>query len=193
MLAHRRLPTRRTRTRLEAVAVAAVTMAVAGCSSGSEAIPVPAVDEVVTAPVASIDVTIVTETTVVVVEIPTTAAPEPVVNESTPETAPTTTPTTTTTSTTTATTDASAAPVTDARDDAFLRIGDEGDDVGLMQFKLSVLEYLPVGSDTGVFDEATEIGLRRFQSDYGLGVDGVFGPITRRALNAALQSVDVGS
>lgn len=81
-------------------------------------------------------------------------------------------------------------PATDGSpDEVFLRVGDEGDEVGLMQFKLSVLGYLPVGSDSGVFDQATENGLRRFQADYGLGVDGVFGPLTGRALNAAAQSV----
>lgn len=99
---------------------------------------------------------------------------------------------------TSASTDASppettaAPPATDAaQDDVFLRLGDESPEVELMQFKLSVLEYLPTGSDTGVFDEATQSGLRRFQSDYGLGVDGIFGPLTGRALNAAIQSVAV--
>ena len=60
-----------------------------------------------------------------------------------------------------------------------------------MQLKLSVIDYLPAGSDTGVFDEATQRGLRRFQSDYGLGVDGIFGPLTGRALNAAVQSINI--
>ncbi len=88
-----------------------------------------------------------------------------------------------------------APPATEAPpdDDVFLRIGDEGSEVGVMQLKLSLLDYLPAGSDNGVFDEATQGGLRRFQADYGLGVDGIFGPLTGRSLNAAVQSVDIES
>ncbi len=59
-----------------------------------------------------------------------------------------------------------------------------------MQRKLAILGYLPDGSDNGIFDEATRAGLRRFQSDYGLGVDGIFGPLTDRSLTAASLSVN---
>ncbi len=207
MPGHRRQPIRF----VAAAAAAAMAIALAGCTSGSDAIPVPGADEEITAPVASFDdATAVTDTTQTD-EIPTTASPEPVAAEPTPDSAaPTSAAPTPTTAPTTA---PSAAPSTDdptetgagaeaapdpeaaeTPDDAvFLRLGDQGDEVGLMQFKLSVLQYLPTGSDTGVFDEATESGLRRFQSDYGLGVDGVFGPLTERSLNAALQSVNVES
>ncbi len=193
-----------------AAAAAAMAIALAGCTSGSDAIPVPGADEEITAPVVSFDdATAVTDTTQTD-EIPSTASPEPVAAEPTPDSAaptsaastPTTAPTTasTTAPTTAPSTDdptetgAEAAPAPAAPDDdVFLRLGDQGDEVGLMQFKLSVLQYLPTGSDSGVFDEATESGLRQFQSDYGLGVDGVFGPVTERSLNAALQSVNVES
>lgn len=194
----------RCRTTLTRLAVATATAAVAaGCSSGSEAVSVPGADAIVTAPVATIDVAAVTDSTTGGTTAPatdtTTGAeteePTPAVEDAPATTAPEPVPIETPAPSTTATqpSDTTAAPpATEApSDEGFFRIGDEGPEVGLMQLKLSVLDYLPAGSDTGVFDQATENGLRRFQADYGLGVDGVFGPLTGRSLNAAVQSVNV--
>ncbi len=72
----------------------------------------------------------------------------------------------------------------------YLRRGDEGPRVQTMQEELIVLGYLSAGSATGVFDGATADALVSFQGDYGLIVDGVFGPETDRSLTAAALSVD---
>lgn len=151
----------------------------------------PGADVVVTASVATIELPTVDEAD----------APAPTTDErpATTTSAPATTPAPVATQAPAPSTTApappettTAAPAIDApSDDVFLRIGDEGPEVGVMQLKLSVIDYLPAGSDTGVFDEATQRGLRLFQADYGLGVDGIFGPLTGRALNAAVQSINV--
>ncbi len=165
------------------LAATGFALALLGCTSGTEAVPVPVADAVVTAPVAS-------------VELPPTAVPPdtpaPTIDQPTTTAAPVPTeaPAPSTVAPQPETT--AAPPATDApSEEVFLRLGDEGPEIGAMQLKLSVLDYLPAGSDTGVFDEATQRGLRSFQSDYGLGVDGVFGALTDRALNAAAQSVNV--
>ena len=71
----------------------------------------------------------------------------------------------------------------------FLRVGDEGPEVASVQRRLIELDYLPAGADTGVFDQATADALIDFQAQYGLIVDGIFGPESDRALNAAIASV----
>lgn len=184
------------------LAIATITL---GCTSGSDAVSVPGADDVAATPTTSA-VTLPVESSTVTesatddpdVSGPPTAPSTP--TDAPPTTAPrpddpvTTPPTTAAPPTTesTAPETAAAPPSTDApADGVYLRVGDEGDEVGLMQFKLSVLGYLPTGADSGVFDEATNGALRRFQADYGLGVDGVFGPLAGRALNAAVQSVIV--
>jgi peptidoglycan hydrolase-like protein with peptidoglycan-binding domain len=167
----------------KAVAPICLSMALLGCGSGSDVVAIPGADAVVTAPVASIDRPPATETVPPTTDsagaVTTTAAPV-----ATEAPAP---------STTSPAPDTTAAPpVTEAPvEDIYLRVGDEGLAVASMQLRLSVLDYLRDGSDTGIFDEATDRALRSFQADYGLGVDGVFGPITDRALNAAAQSVEV--
>jgi hypothetical protein len=162
------------------LAATGFALALLGCTSGTEAVPVPVADAEVTASV----------------ELPPTAAPPdtpaPMIEQATTTAAPvpTETPAPSTVAPQPGTT--VAPPATDPpSEEVFLRLGDEGPEIGAMQLKLSVLGYLPAGSDTGVFDEATQRGLRNFQADYGLGVDGVFGALTDRALNAAAQSVNV--
>jgi peptidoglycan hydrolase-like protein with peptidoglycan-binding domain len=85
---------------------------------------------------------------------------------------------------------AAAAPTTTVAV-VYYRQGDEGPEVGVMQLKLITLGYLAQGSASSVFDAATEAALRQFQTDYALGVDGVFGPLTNRSLTAAANSVDL--
>jgi N-acetylmuramoyl-L-alanine amidase len=56
-----------------------------------------------------------------------------------------------------------------------------GDDVLTLQERLLELGY-DAGRPNGVFGVQTEAALRNFQRDYGLGVDGICGPETLRAL-----------
>ena len=83
-----------------------------------------------------------------------------------------------------------APATTVGSDPEFLRLGDEGPRIGLIQFKLVVLGYLPPGGDTAVFDAATNSAVLEFQGDYGLIVDGVIGPETDRAITAAAESIN---
>lgn len=177
----------------------AIAMILVGCTTGSGAVPVPGASVPVTAPTGTSDTVPPTEPPSDITS--TQANPDTSGNQAASTApiiaAPATDPITTqaeapATSEAEAPATTAAPPATNApSDDVYFRVGDEGDEIGLMQFKLSVLGYLPVGSDTGVFDDATSGALRRFQADYGLGVDGVFGPLTGRALTAAAQSVHV--
>lgn len=112
-----------------------------------------------------------------------------------PDSVPTTDPAATDPATTAPTTDrpvAQPAPsaTSEPATDPFLRIGDEGDGVGIMQLKLRALDYLAPGYTEGVFDRATADALIDFQAQYGLVVDGIFGPETDRSLSAAAASVN---
>ncbi len=62
-----------------------------------------------------------------------------------------------------------------------MRDGMRGWDVAALQFLLSSRGYGPGGFDGG-FGPDTEDAVRRYQSAAGLGVDGVAGPMTLRAL-----------
>lgn len=162
----------------------ALAVGVLGCGSGTESVPVPGADAVVTAPAVSFEREPVDEPPAS--DPATTTGAVPSTTESRPPPA-TASPAT-----------SAAPPATDPQPppsdaDVFLRLGDEGPEVATMQRKLASIDYLPDGSDTGVFDEATRSGLRQFQGDYGLGVDGIFGPITGRALNAAVSSINAES
>ena len=79
---------------------------------------------------------------------------------------------------------------TEGRNPDFLRQGDEGSRIGLIQFKLVALGYLPEGGDTAVFDGATNSAVLAFQGDYGRIVDGIIGPETERAISAAAESIN---
>ncbi len=117
---------------------------------------------------------------------------DPSVDVTTPPTQAPTTPATTAAPTAPPTTPAPTAPppTTDPpREVEYLRQGDEGPRIATMQRELIALDLLPPGADTGVFDAATNSALLSFQGQWGLLVDGVFGPETDRALTAAAQSV----
>lgn len=64
-----------------------------------------------------------------------------------------------------------------------LRAGDRGEAVRLMQERLGVAGVYDGAAD-GVFDEETELALKRFQLARGLKVDGVAGPKTLALLPA---------
>ena len=64
-----------------------------------------------------------------------------------------------------------------------IRIGMHGDDVVAVKRALSRAGYLPWGTFTPVFDQATVAVLKRFQSDHGVPPGpGTYGPLTHAAL-----------
>jgi len=66
-----------------------------------------------------------------------------------------------------------------------------GDDVVTLQERLLELGFDP-GRPGGVFDEQTELALRRFQREYGLIPDGLCGPATLRSLRQLGRKVTGG-
>lgn len=150
-----------------------------GCVGASEAVDVPGAS---TTPVTSEPVADTAITTTSPVPIT-----EPPATTSSTTTAPVVTEPTVIEMTTTV-----IVPVTTLApsENRLLRIGDEGDEVSIMQSKLRTLEYLAPGYTDGLFDRATADALIDFQAQYGLVVDGLFGPQTARSLNAAAASVD---
>lgn len=159
-----------------------------GCVGNSDAVDVP--DATVTPP--TIEQPDESDDIAPVTEPPATARPT---------TTPPTTPATTSTSAppTIAPPPTTAPPISETPPattttpppppDPFLRIGDEGDEVSVMQSKLVTLEYLSPGYADGLFDRATADAVIDFQAQYGLVVDGIFGPETDRSLSAAAASV----
>ena len=63
-----------------------------------------------------------------------------------------------------------------------LKLGMEGEDVMRLQHELVVYAFLSPEGVTGMFDEATDEGVRGFQMANGLKVDGKVGPNTGRVL-----------
>ncbi|MFT6392078.1 MAG: peptidoglycan hydrolase-like protein with peptidoglycan-binding domain [Ilumatobacter sp.] len=167
--------------RCAAVLTLALTV-VGGCTSSSGAgVPIPGAGVDTTATITAPEVA-TTAPEAAPQTVATTAAPvvatEPPITEVATTVAPPVTEAP-------APTDPPPAPV------VFFRLGDEGPEVSIMQLKLVTLGYLLPGYTDSVFGQATAQGLREFQGQYGLGVDGVFGPLTNRALTAAAQSVNV--
>ncbi len=58
-----------------------------------------------------------------------------------------------------------------------------------IQSALAALGYY-FGAITGINDQATKDAVKAFQRDYGLADDGIVGPLTRGALQAALAGLD---
>ena len=158
----------------------------ASCTGGSDTVEVPGAGTIGAATEQPADTTTSSTEPPVATELPTptpvpttTTAPPPAaeaappVDAAPPEPEPT------------------PAPETTAgRNPDFLRQGDEGSRIGLIQFKLVALGYLPAGGDTAVFDGATNSAVLAFQGDYGLIVDGIIGPETERAISAAAESIN---
>ena len=71
-------------------------------------------------------------------------------------------------------------------DDGILRPGDQGEEVTKIQQKLIELEYLE-GEASGIFDEATEAAVRRFQQDHWLLVTGMADNVTRRLIETETE------
>lgn len=70
--------------------------------------------------------------------------------------------------------DASAAAASVRTNLSTLSNGGRGNDVRLLQQSLSALGYNP-GTADGIFGDRTEAAVRAFQSDRGIGVDGIVG------------------
>ena len=172
-----------------AVSAAILVTTAAACTGGSDAVDVPGADvsTSLTTPEANgaANPSASSTTSTVPVTTSTTIAGSPA------STAPAASSPTTAAPTTAAPPDpATPAPTAAPASSGVLRQGDEGPRVGLMQFKLSILGYLPAGSDSGVFDATTNAAVLKFQGDYGLVVDGLVGPETERAINAAAESIN---
>jgi hypothetical protein len=71
-----------------------------------------------------------------------------------------------------------------------LKFGVKGPRSKQLQGDLITLGLLPTGADDGLFGPGTAGGVRRFQEDSNLTVDGVAGPITLAALASAIASFD---
>jgi hypothetical protein len=72
-----------------------------------------------------------------------------------------------------------------------LRNGDEGEDVKQMQTNLIRLGYDcgRWGAD-GDFGDATEMALKKFQSEHGLEADGKYGPLSKAAMDKAIADLE---
>ncbi len=68
-----------------------------------------------------------------------------------------------------------------------LKTGTKSLAVGKMQMQLRRLDIY-AGSIDAVFGINTETAVRRFQSDYGLQVDGIAGPVTISRVEAATKN-----
>lgn len=158
---------------------AVLLVSASACTGGSDTVEVPGAETTVVtaAPAATSEPD--TEPPVET-ELPT-PTPAPRVTEA-PTPTETPPPTETASPSTTPPAPEVAPETTQARNPDFLRQGDEGPRIGLIQFKLVAVGYLPTGSDTGVFDAATNSAVLAFQGDYGLIVDGIIGPETDRDL-----------
>jgi Putative peptidoglycan binding domain/Transglycosylase SLT domain len=65
-----------------------------------------------------------------------------------------------------------------------LKIGDQGKSVAIMQRKLAAAGYDCIAN--GSFDSSTQAALLKFQGDQQIKVDGLYGDISRAALDAFL-------
>ena len=80
--------------------------------------------------------------------------------------------------TTTVTTPSNSKTTTSGK---FLSRGAEGKEVRLLQQQLKIAGYY-YGNANGIFGPITEEAVKKFQSAYNLGVDGIVGPATRSKL-----------
>jgi len=74
-----------------------------------------------------------------------------------------------------------------------LSIGDEGDDVRVIQYYLNVIgafyDTVPRVPISGVFDQETENAVRAYQQAFGLTVDGIVGRLTWQSIQEIYRSI----
>lgn len=75
----------------------------------------------------------------------------------------------------------------EAFSEAVVEVGSSGKDVREMQYRLKFLGYY-TGPVDGVFSWRTYWGLRNFQYEFGLPIDGILGPKTKLKLYNATQN-----
>ncbi len=71
-----------------------------------------------------------------------------------------------------------------------IAIGSGGEEVRALQMALQSLGYYGAAAD-GIFGSATEAALRAYQLEFGLSMDGIYGPETARSIESA-HATDVG-
>ena len=71
-----------------------------------------------------------------------------------------------------------------------LRLGSRGTDVKEVQSLLQRLGYYS-GAIDGIFGSGTANGVRAFQRDYGLTVDGIVGPMTFNIMEPLLMGYSI--
>ena len=69
-----------------------------------------------------------------------------------------------------------------------LRLGDSGSRVATLRHRLAATGELVATAESDVFDDATAVAVRAFQSRHGLDQDGAVGPQTRAALDVAASA-----
>lgn len=70
---------------------------------------------------------------------------------------------------------------------AVLTIGNSGSNVSTLQTELKVLGYFTNASITGYYGQITRDSVKKFQSAYGLTVDGIAGPITLSKISQVIS------
>ena len=70
-----------------------------------------------------------------------------------------------------------------------LKPGDKGDQVTQLQIFLMMTDFLPSGSDTGVYDATTTKAVKAFQKSVKLPQVGNVGPATKLKINGKLYSI----
>lgn len=117
---------------------------------------------------------------------PTTTTPPTTVTETTTTTAPAPATTVAVPATTTPAPTTTELVYVPEAETGTLRFPMEGPRTLQLQRDLITLGYLPAGADDGLYGPGTAGGVRRFQEDEGLVVDGVAGPITQERLAQVL-------
>lgn len=70
----------------------------------------------------------------------------------------------------------------------FLMLGDHSSEVKTLKTNLKDLGYETISQTSGLFDEATDRAVRKFQQSERLSVDGIVGPITQERIAAVVGS-----
>lgn len=185
----------------------ALVVAVSGCqtvveSGDDTALPplgTPALSIVATSTTAATTSTSTTTPPLTTTTVAPTTVPAPTTTTTVPAITTTTSTTSTTTTSSTSSTTSTTVPTSstttttepfysDEPSTGTLSEGDRGDRTKAMQAKLVTLGYLNPGADDGLFGKVTTAAVEQFQNDNDLEVDGLVGPNTSAALDAAVDA-----